>query len=272
MNTSRLIQVNLVCFLAWMAQAQTIDVSPNPAPVGRMIDIGGRRLHLACSGRGGPTVILIHGTGAFSFDWALVQPHITTTRVCSYDRAGHAWSDPVPDAQTYRQMSDDLHKLLLRSGEKGPFVLVGHSAGGGLARVFTATYPKDVAGAVLVETGHPDSLEIINGKLVRVRTLSDLAPPSLSNGKALLPVRPSGPARIEPPFDKLPSDAQRLRLWCQVEGKLPPSSAQAEVDGLSQLRAAHARREKLFGEKPFLSSLGPAADTGQFAESSRKNR
>jgi pimeloyl-ACP methyl ester carboxylesterase len=252
MNALGLIQVLLVCFLAGIVQAQASDVSPDPAPVGRMIDIGNRRLHLACSGRGGPTVILIHGTGAFSFDWALVQPHITTTRICSYDRAGHAWSDPVPAAQTYRQMADDLHQLLHRSGDKGPFVLVGHSAGGGLVRVFAATYPKDVAGAVLVETGHPDSLEIINGKLVRVRTLSDLAPPGLSSGKAPVPVRPSGPARIESPFDKLPPDAQRLRLWCQVEGKLPPSSAQAEVDSLSQLRAAHARGDKLFGEKPLL--------------------
>ena len=217
-----------------------------------MIDIGGRRLHLACSGQGGPTIILIHGTGAFSFDWALVQPRITMNRVCGYDRAGHAWSDPAPAAQTYREMSDDLRELLLRSGEKGPFVLVGHSAGGGMVRVYAATYPSDVAGAVLVETGHPDALEIINGKLVRVRTLADLAPPSSPGGKAQVSVRPVGPARIEPSYDKLPPDAQRLRLWGQVEGKTPPSSAQAQVDSISQLRAAHALGDQLFGDKPLL--------------------
>lgn len=156
----------LLCLVAGMAQ--TSEVPSNPAPVGKMIDVGGRRLHLACSGQGGPTIVLVHGTGAFSFDWALVQPRITTNRVCSYDRAGHAWSDSAPAAQTYREMADDLHQLLLRSGEKGPFVLAGHSAGGGMVRVYAATYPRDVAGAVLVETGHPDALEIINGKLVRV--------------------------------------------------------------------------------------------------------
>ena len=249
---SRLLLRLVPCLVAGFAQAQTREVPSNPVPTGRMIDIGGRHLHMACSGEGSPAVILVHGTGAFSFDWALVQSRVTSNRVCSYDRAGHAWSDPVPAAQTYRQMADDLHELLLRSGEKGPFVLVGHSAGGGMVRVYAATYPNDVAGAVLVETGHPDGLEIINGKLVRVRTLSDLVPPGLSSGKSPGSARPVGPARIEPSYDKLPADAQRLRLWGQVEGKLPASSAEAQVDSISQLRAAQAMGDQLFGDKPLL--------------------
>ena len=67
------------------------------APPGRLIDIGGRKLHLYCTGTGSPTVILIAGGGAFSIDWALVQPKVAqNTRVCSYDRSGLAWSDSGP--------------------------------------------------------------------------------------------------------------------------------------------------------------------------------
>src|SRR5215469_11836872 len=81
-----------------------------PKPVGQLVDIGGRKLHLDCIGAGNPTVILIHGAGAFSFDWGLVQPKVGTfSRVCSYDRAGNAWSDPVSIPQTLREMSNDLH-------------------------------------------------------------------------------------------------------------------------------------------------------------------
>ncbi len=78
------------CLLLCGSAAQNSLAQPNP--VGRMIDIGGRKLHLGCSGKGTPVVTLVHGTGAYSFDRGLVQPRVAyLTRVCSYDRAGHAW-------------------------------------------------------------------------------------------------------------------------------------------------------------------------------------
>ncbi len=80
-------------------------------------------------------------------------------RVCSYDPAGNAWSDPVSAPQILREMSDDLHTLMHHAGETGRFVLVGHSLGAELVRVFAAAWPDDIAGAVLVDTGHPDALE-----------------------------------------------------------------------------------------------------------------
>src|SRR5882757_9267605 len=101
------------------------------SPPGRLIDIGGRRLHLYCAGKGSPTVILMAGGGAFSIDWALVQSKVAqNTRVCSYDRAGLAWSDPGPVDETVEQTVSDLHILLKNGEEKGPFVLVGASVGG----------------------------------------------------------------------------------------------------------------------------------------------
>ena len=101
------------------------------SPPGSLVDIGGRKLHLYCTGRGDPTVILMAGGGAFSIDWALVQPKVAQhTRVCSCDRAGLAWSDPGPADETVEQTISDLHLVLKNGGEKGPYLLVGASVGG----------------------------------------------------------------------------------------------------------------------------------------------
>src|SRR5215472_13725174 len=105
--------------------------SPSYPPPGQMIDIGGRKLHLYCTGKGSPSVVLVAGGGAFSIDWALVQPKIAEhTRVCSYDRAGLGWSDPGPAEETVEETVSDLHALLRASDERGPYVLVGASIGG----------------------------------------------------------------------------------------------------------------------------------------------
>src|SRR5215831_16938356 len=102
--------------------AQTSSSQAYPAP-GRLIDIGGRKLHLYCTGKGSPTVILIAGGSAFSIDWALVQPKVAEqTRVCSYDRGGLGWSDPGLAEETVEETVSDLHALLHASGEKGPFI------------------------------------------------------------------------------------------------------------------------------------------------------
>src|SRR5207245_5039100 len=102
-----------------------------PPPPGRLVDIGGRKLHLQCSGKGSPTVILMAGGGAYSIDWALVQPKVAkSTRVCSYDRAGLAWSDPGPADETVEQTIGDLHALLRAAGDTGPSLLGGAWLGG----------------------------------------------------------------------------------------------------------------------------------------------
>src|SRR5580765_4660991 len=116
---------------------------------GRLVDIGGRKLHLHCTGRGSPTVILMAGGGAFSIDWALVQPKVSeTTSVCSYDRAGLAWSDPGPAEDTVEETISDLHALLIASAEQKPFILVGASIGGISIQAYQHAYPADVAALV----------------------------------------------------------------------------------------------------------------------------
>lgn len=126
-------------------------------PPGRLVDIGGRRLHLYCTGHGSPTVVLETGLGWGLGAWRHVQPTVAlTTQVCSYDRAGYGWSDTGPRPRTSSQVSSDLHTLLRAADVHPPFVLVGHSLGGLYAQYFAATHGGDVAGMVLVESSHED--------------------------------------------------------------------------------------------------------------------
>src|SRR5690349_7576713 len=138
--------------LSGAAQQPTTSRS-YPSP-GKLVDIGGWRIHLNCTGKNKektPTVVLESGSGDFSFDWSLVQPDVARfTQVCSYDRAGHAWSDLGPRPRTMKQIAYELHTALSKLGINPPYVLVGQSLGGLLVRAFAAQYAKEVAGMVLV--------------------------------------------------------------------------------------------------------------------------
>ena len=133
------------------------DQHAYPAP-GTLYGVGGHRLHLDCSGSGSPTVVLENGLGATSLAWTRITAEVSrTTRVCAYDRAGQGWSDDVDAPQDGLAVAADLHTLLARSGEAGPYVLVGHSAGGAYVMTYAARYPDDVAGMVLLDSMSPDS-------------------------------------------------------------------------------------------------------------------
>jgi pimeloyl-ACP methyl ester carboxylesterase len=125
-------------------------------PPGRRFDIGGIDLHLYCVGEGSPTVVLDAGLGGFSLEWAPVQlPLSTELRICSYDRAGYGWSDAVRGRRTTVAIVTELRQLLDVAGERGPFVLVGHSFGGYTVQGFAQRFPEDTAGLVLVDASHP---------------------------------------------------------------------------------------------------------------------
>lgn len=129
-------------------------------PPGQLVDVGGYRLHIHCLGTGMPTVVTENGLGGSSPDWRLVQLAVShITRICSYDRAGAGWSEAGSGPRTSRQISAELHTLLTNAGLPGPYVLVGHSAGGMHAQVYAGQYPADVAGLVLVD---PTPAQAIN--------------------------------------------------------------------------------------------------------------
>jgi pimeloyl-ACP methyl ester carboxylesterase len=141
----------------YQAIATEIDRRNYPPP-GQLVDVGGYKLHLYCTGTGTPTVILDPLFPGTVSNWAWVQPEIAkTTRVCAYDHAGLGWSDSGPEPRDEKQQARELHTLLTNAGVPGPYVLVGHSLGGLSVRMFADQYPSEVAGMVLIEATNPDT-------------------------------------------------------------------------------------------------------------------
>jgi pimeloyl-ACP methyl ester carboxylesterase len=135
--------------------SEAADAHANPMP-GQLIDVGGHRLHLNCTGSGSPTVVLEPGGGEMSSNMGWISPAVgRATRVCVYDRAGRGWSEPADTPQDGAQIATDLHTLLQRGHVPGPYVLAGHSFGGLYVLTFAALFPDEVAGMVLVDSTNP---------------------------------------------------------------------------------------------------------------------
>jgi len=124
---------------------------------GKLFDVGGFKMHINCTGQGGPAVILESGLGDTYLSWRKVQPQVAQfARVCSYDRAGIGYSDSSSRPRTSKVMAQELHALLQASGIAPPYILVGHSSGGYNVRLYASQYRNEVAGMVLVDASHPD--------------------------------------------------------------------------------------------------------------------
>jgi len=253
-------------------RAQNVATSPPYPPPGKLIDIGDWRLHIHCTGEAHspqPTVVLEAGAGDFSVDWSLVQPRVARfARVCSYDRAGSGWSDLGPRPRTMHQIVWELHALLENAGERPPYVLVGHSYGGLLVRLYASTYPSEVAGMVLEESADErGAFTMVDGKGI---ALVDTA-----KGVPIAPVKTSGPlhesdvppGRIrnlieqaaregpahatEPPYNKLPTDAQRMRTWALGQFKTYAANDNPfNAEELAVLLAERKKKEPPLGDLP----------------------
>jgi len=196
-----------------------------PRPTGKLVDLGGHRLHVNCSGKGSPTVVVENGLGDFSFDWVLVQTRVSQfTRICTYDRAGYAWSDPGPKPRTFAQINLELRDALAKLGEKGPYVLVGHSYGGPVIRNFAMVYPKDVAGMVQVDAAFEGMrVGIGGGKTLKLgddakgRPIPEAREEMKASDKPSLPpdAAPQRPPQLDPLYKALPEAEQKLQLWAQ---------------------------------------------------------
>ncbi len=191
--------------LALEALLQARDRRRFPPP-GTLVDVGGYRLHLHCMGdvvEGQPTVVLEGGRGSSAYDWTLVQREIAGfARVCSYDRAGYGWSEPGPPPRSGEHLADELHRLLLKAGEPGPYLLVAHSHGAHTARLFARRQPDAVAGMVLLDARPDDigSLPVL-GDLDRANRRLRLVPLLARLGL----IRAMGRSVLPPPFrERLP--------------------------------------------------------------------
>lgn len=161
-GTTHLWLIAICCIISTpsRAAAEGMPVIGNPAytRAQRLVEVEpGRRLNLYCVGNGSPTVIFEAGMGVEAGTWGLVQPGIgSRTRACSYDRAGLGFSDPANRPGTAANAADDLHRLLAAANIKPPYVLVGHSYGGMIVRLYADLHSEDVAGMVLVDTAKED--------------------------------------------------------------------------------------------------------------------
>ena len=196
--------VLLVLILAgaiYESLAETADARAYPPP-GQMVDVGGYRLHINCTGSGSPTVVIDTGWGDSSAGWGWVQTEVAkSTRICTYDRAGMGWSEVSPQPRTAREFAKELHTLLANANEPGPFVLVGHSLGGYTMRVYAHDYPEEVAGLVLID------------------------PQNLSTSGVATPQPAPNPGKTSLPA--LIARAGLVRLLSGVNQNLPPQDQQA---------------------------------------------
>lgn len=150
--------VPLLAGLVYQVTAAAHELRKYVAP-GKLIDIGGRRLHLQIRGGGSPTVVLEAAGFGCSVDFDAIQSELARfTRVCAYDRAGMGWSDPCREPRSIRELVDDLRNLLRTAGIGPPYLLVGASAGGLIAELFARSYPEEVAGLVLIDALDEETL------------------------------------------------------------------------------------------------------------------
>lgn len=206
-----------------------------PAVQGRMVDLGGRRLHLNCQGSGSPTVIVENGGGSFSVEWALVQPEVSkSTRICVYDRAGYAWSDRGPTVDGIEQIMDDLNLLLRKAQIEPPYIFVGASLGCIYSRAYQRRFPERVKGLVFVDGTHDEGITFLAGGVRTPISLltSDKLADAFAEYQRLAP-KPAAGRADTCPLDRLPPELWRARHWALQKlitevGLLPNSLPVAE--------------------------------------------
>jgi len=234
---------------------EAMDVHAYPMP-GQSIDVGGHRLHLHCTGSGGPTVVLEPGGGATSADLGWITPAVARdTRVCVYDRAGRGWSEAADTPQDGVQIATDLHTLLHRGHVPGPYVLAGHSFGGLYVLTFAARYPDEVAGLVLVDSTAPSSAALPRSRNA-MRRVSALLSVSARFGLGRLY------SLLD--FGSLPPRSRaEARANGATAGNLR-STIDEYVEAGASVRQAAALRD--FGDKPlFVLTAGRGSDAAWFA-------
>src|ERR1041385_5942564 len=166
----RLVKIGLALCVAfflvlplWNYAATRWQHARNPVP-GNFYSVNGRQMHIYCTGAGSPTVLIETGAGATWLGWQAVQSQLARiTRVCTYDRAGHGWSERRSGARDAETIVRELHTLLDQASVERPLVFTGHSFGGLLAREYAREFPAEIAGVVLIDSSSPQQLDEVPG-------------------------------------------------------------------------------------------------------------
>ena len=235
-------------------------VASAPRTVAGLVAIGGhRRIYLECSGTGSPSVILIAGKGNRADTWSTLPPDVPgptvfaataqMTRVCAYDRpdtrgalaSEPSRSDPVPLPVTAGAGARDLQALLTAGKVPTPYVLVGHSMGGLIARIFASEHGDEVAGLVLEDSLSEGLYDHLTAEQRAVFEKINGAPESYDNVKSFEQVRAAPPVRTMPVV-VLTAGMPQLTAEVIASGELPPEVTPAFADALwaAQMQAQNA--------------------------------
>jgi pimeloyl-ACP methyl ester carboxylesterase len=235
--------------------AEAADAKAYPPP-GELVDVGGYRLHIYCTGTGSPTVVIDAGQGDWSTSWGSVQQEVAkTTRICTYDRAGMGWSEAGPLPRDAVQFAKELRTLLQKANVPGPYVMVGHSLGGASVRVFVNDYASEIAGVVLIESMNPGQATQPH---IEVQAQSDPQSQPFSFQAAL--------ARFGIPrlVVKLPVIASSVEAGQEAYYPLyvRPQSLQTADNELQGISASlvQAATVKTFGDRPLIVLTGKLND------------
>ncbi len=239
--------VAVVIAFAYLAGEVSRAQTAGPVPLGRLVDVGGYRVHLYCVGNGSPTVVI---TGAgYSFDWGLVQPEVAKfTRVCAYDHSGAGWSEPGPP-DTCSLRAGEVHTALKNAGIGGPFVLVGHSLGALVARLYAIKFDAEVAGVVIVDHAALAPVQFTNGPFVANGPVPGLRSPIQ---------RPDANAG----FERLPERDYELHRWASsLPGAAQVMSRNTQIltGCATDVEAAARNTATPLGGKPLIAVSSPAS-------------
>ena len=256
------------------AAADSLVASEVYAAPQRLVAVDGeRRLNLYCVGSGSPTVVLDAGSGNSMATWRHVQAEIgETTRVCAYDRAGLGFSDAAERPSDLRNIVNDLHRLVKAAPIAAPFVYVGHSLAGAIGLLYVATYPEDIAGAVMVEPAFagevaaleaplpPDQRNVIADAFRRVLAFDGvclalarqgaLVSPGTAEARACVDVS-GNPDALDEVLRRVDAHLQTLpRVWEAQRSELASFTPERDEPDVNtqELEAVHPS----FGDKPLI--------------------
>ena len=235
-----------------------VDASSVAMP-GRLVDVGGHRLHLSCTGSGSPTVVVEAGGGEMAANLGWVTQSVSReTRICAYDRAGRGWSEDAGSPQDAVAISTDLNTLLDRANVPGPYVIAGHSFGGLYALTFAARHPEEVAGMVLIDSTAPH----YDGIRPTPRPATSRSYDVLARFAALASsVSRLGAGRLYAkvaPFDLPAAEREQVRVSTATPGMLRTT---IEEYGRANDSMEEAASLQDFGDKPLVAlSAGVGSD------------
>jgi pimeloyl-ACP methyl ester carboxylesterase len=272
--------LRLFAAIVFLGAAPRATFDPNPyLHAQRLVDIGGRRINLYCTGNGSPTVVLDAGANDTTLAWRLVQPAVARhTRVCSFDRAGLGFSDPASSPRDASAAVRDLHTLLARAGIAAPYVLVAHSLGGLYAPLYADRYPQQVVAMVLVDPGvayqrkriaqaAPALAQVLSGVVPWDRACSaaanrgEMHSGTGAYAECMWPPDPTLPAAL---------NALLARQWQRPSAWRTLTSADAAADTTSSEQVLREQRD--YGDMPLivLSELKFIDDLGALPPAQRR--